>query len=48
MRFMVIVKASRATEEGQLPSRELLAQMGKFNETLVRDGVMLDGDGLQT
>jgi hypothetical protein len=47
MRFMVIVKASRNSEAGVLPSRELLAEMGKFNEELTQAGVMLAGEGLQ-
>src|SRR5215469_8547220 len=47
MRFMVIVKASKQSEAGVLPSQELLAEMGKFNEELVKAGVMLAGDGLQ-
>ncbi|GAB3393194.1 YciI family protein [Amycolatopsis echigonensis] len=46
MRFMVIMKASEESEAGQLPSTELLAEMGKFNEELVRAGVMLAGEGL--
>lgn len=46
MRFMVLVKATTTTEQGQLPSREMLTEMGKFNETLVKDGVMLAGEGL--
>ena len=47
MRFMVIVKATPNSEAGALPSKELLAAMGKFNEELVKAGVMLAGDGLQ-
>lgn len=47
MRVMVIVKASKDSEAGKMPSQELLAQMGKFNEELVKAGVMLAGDGLQ-
>src|SRR3981189_201038 len=47
MRFMVIVKASKESEAGDLPSREILAEMGKFNEELVKAGVMLAGEGLQ-
>jgi hypothetical protein len=46
MRVMVIVKASRDSEAGVLPSRQLLADMGKFNEELVKAGVMLAGEGL--
>jgi len=47
MRFMVIVKADRNSEAGVMPSTELLAAMGKFNEELVKAGVMLAGEGLQ-
>ncbi|HXF78518.1 MAG TPA: YciI family protein [Usitatibacter sp.] len=46
MRFMVMVKASRESEAGKMPSHELLAQMGKFNEELVKAGMMLAGEGL--
>src|SRR5688572_31343005 len=46
MRFMVIVKASKESEAGQLPEPELLAEMGKYNEELVKAGVMLAGEGL--
>jgi hypothetical protein len=44
---MVIVKATKSSEAGVLPSEELLAEMGKFNEDLAKAGVMLAGDGLQ-
>ena len=47
MRFMVIVKADKNSEAGALPGQELLAEMGKFNEELVKAGVMLAGEGLQ-
>ena len=47
MRVMVIVKASPESEQGVMPSTELLTAMGKFNEELVKAGIMLDGDGLQ-
>ena len=47
MRFMVIVKADKDSEAGVLPSKELLTEMGKFNEELVKAGVMLAGEGLQ-
>jgi len=47
MRFMIIVKADRNSEAGVMPSTELLEQMGKFNEELVKAGVMLAGEGLQ-
>jgi len=48
MRVMVIVKASPESEAGVLPSPELLANMGKFNEQLIKAGVMLAGDGLKS
>jgi hypothetical protein len=44
---MVIVKASKESEAGQMPSQELLAAMGKYNERLAEAGVMLAGEGLQ-
>lgn len=47
MRVMVIVKASKESEAGKLPSTELLSKMGKFNEQLVKAGIMLAGDGLK-
>ena len=47
MRFMVIVKASKDSEAGVMPSEELLSAMAKFNEEMVKAGVMLDGSGLQ-
>jgi hypothetical protein len=47
MRFMVIVKASKDSEAGKLPAPELLEAMGKYNEELVKAGIMLSGDGLQ-
>jgi len=46
MRVMVIVKASKESEAGVMPDRQLLAAMGKFNEELVKAGVMLAGEGL--
>ena len=46
MRVMVIVKANEKSEAGVLPKRELLAAMGKFNEELVKAGVLLAGEGL--
>jgi hypothetical protein len=46
MRVMVIVKANKDSEAGALPSRELLTEMGRFNEELVKAGVMLAGEGL--
>jgi len=47
MRFMVIVRATKNSEAGILPTKTLLADMGKFNEELARAGVMLAGEGLQ-
>ena len=46
MRFMIIVKASKDSEAGVMPDEKLLAAMGKFNEELVKAGVMLAGEGL--
>ena len=46
MRVMVIVKATKASEAGVMPSERLLADMGEFNEELVKAGIMLAGDGL--
>jgi len=46
MRVMVIVKASKESEAGQMPSEQLLRDMGNFNEQLVNAGIMLAGDGL--
>ena len=46
MRFMVIVKATEATENGVMPTQQGLAEMGAFNEELVKAGVMLAGEGL--
>jgi hypothetical protein len=48
MRFMILVKASKDSEAGVLPSAELLAEMGKYNEQLVKAGVMVAGEGLQS
>lgn len=48
MRVMVIVKADKNSEAGVMPSRELLTAMGKFNEELVKAGVMLAGEGLHS
>src|SRR5213594_4147757 len=47
MRFMLLVKADKNSEAGVLPSKELLAAMGKFNEEMIKAGVMLAGEGLQ-
>jgi hypothetical protein len=43
---MVLVKATKSSEQGEMPSEKLLADMGKFNEELVKAGIMLAGDGL--
>ena len=47
MRFMLIVKASKESEAGILPDEKILGEMAKFNEQMVKAGVMLAGDGLQ-
>ena len=47
MRFMVIVKANKDTEAGVLPSKKLMEEMGKFNEELIKAGIMQAGEGLQ-
>src|SRR5688572_21194878 len=47
MRFMVIVKASKETEAGEMPSEQLLREMGEYNEQLVKAGIMQAGEGLQ-
>src|SRR5574341_1196495 len=47
MRFMVIVKANKDSEAGKMPSRQLLTEMGKFNEELAKAGVLLAAEGLQ-
>src|SRR6185436_6715813 len=47
MRFMVLVKANKESEAGVLPDQKILAAMGKYNEELVKAGVMLAGEGLQ-
>jgi hypothetical protein len=46
MKVMVIVKATKASEAGQMPSQQLLSDMGKFNEELVKAGIMQAGEGL--
>jgi len=46
MRFMILIKANKDSEAGVMPSQELLTEMGKFNEELVKAGVMLAGEGL--
>ena len=47
MRFMVMVKADKSTEAGVLPSEKLLTEMGKYNESLVKAGILLAAEGLQ-
>jgi len=47
MRFMILIKATKDSEAGVLPNEKLLTEMGKFNEELVKAGVMLAGEGLQ-
>jgi len=47
MRFMVLVKANKDSEAGILPSKQVLDEMGRFNEELIKAGVMLAGEGLQ-
>ena len=47
MRFMVIVKADKDSEAGVMPSEQLLTEMGRYNEELVKAGIMLAGEGLQ-
>jgi hypothetical protein len=47
MRFIILIKASKDSEAGVLPSEQLLTEMGHFNEELVKAGVMLAGEGLQ-
>ena len=46
MRFMILVKATKDSEAGVLPDKKMLTEMGKFNEELVKAGIMLAGDGL--
>lgn len=46
MRFMILVKATQDSEAGVMPSTELFAEMGRFNEALVKAGIMLAGEGL--
>jgi len=46
MRFCVMVRATKESESGNMPSQELLAEMGRFNEELIKAGVMLAGEGL--
>src|SRR6266478_5402385 len=46
MRFMILIRATKDSEAGVMPSEQLLTDMGKFNEELVKAGVMLEGEGL--
>ena len=46
MRFMILVKASKESEAGMMPSEQMLTKMGKFNEELAKAGVLLAGEGL--
>lgn len=46
MRFMILIKANKDSEAGVMPDEKLLSDMGKFNEALVKAGIMLDGEGL--
>jgi len=46
MRFMILIKATKDSEAGVMPDEKLLSDMGKFNEALVKAGIMLDGEGL--
>lgn len=48
MRFMVMVKATKESEAGEMPSEKLLADMGRFNEELIKAGIMLAGEGLDS
>ncbi|HSA61579.1 MAG TPA: YciI family protein [Nitrospiraceae bacterium] len=47
MRFMIMIKATKDSEAGVMPSEQLLAEMGRFNEELMKAGVLLAGEGLQ-
>lgn len=47
MRVMVLIKADKTSEAGEMPDEQLLTEMGKYNEELVNAGIMLDGDGLK-
>jgi len=47
MQVIVLVKANKASEEGQMPSQELMAKMGAFNQELIKAGIMLNGAGLE-
>ncbi|QBB69800.1 YciI family protein [Pseudolysobacter antarcticus] len=48
MRFMIIIKANEKSEAGEMPDEQLLIEMGKFNEELIKAGVMLAGEGLHS
>lgn len=48
MRFMVIVKATKESESGAVPSRDMIEKMGKFNDALIKAGVLVSADGLQS
>ena len=48
MRFMVIVKATKESESGALPAQEMIEKMGKFNDQLIKAGVLVSADGLQS
>lgn len=48
MRFMILVKATKDSEAGALPDLKMIEEMGKFNEELIKAGVLLDADGLQS
>ena len=48
MRFMILIKADKNSESGQMPDQQLLTDMGRFNEELVNAGIMLAGEGLQS
>lgn len=47
MRFMILVKATQSSEAGEMPSEQMLREMGQFNEELIKAGIMLAGEGLQ-
>jgi hypothetical protein len=47
MKFVILVRATKESEAGAMPSRAMLEEMGKFNQSLVKDGIMLAGEGLR-